>query len=616
MPAKRKARAPAGAASQSTNAAAAADSQPGKRVQHCLPAAFAQLSSAVVRVCVLSYLQLPELFELRHVSAAFTALCDLATVDWMQRAFPSAVQHYSRLAQRASEKELRSHQLRLQRMEQLGLSATETELPPAGLFTFTLSDARFVRGVLQRLGVAGGGLSSRRVSQLELVEHFKNFPGSGRMARHVGGHRSAPSCSLQEVLEALFDSFGHVDDYLRWREKDAAKERSIMLQFPLVFQRKQAWTASAAVERRWRSGSSSRPLLLLLPDTFVDRRVFAFLEFTEIMDLRAVCSTLKPVCECHAVLWMTATFHTALAVIERQQAKQEEKDDVDDEKREEVTAKVKAASMAPSVLSPSSSSASSSPYLLSRLRLPAAGGRPLPPSSFWAVSSSSSQSSSAWLGRLPAASFSVADCVWLRRQLNRAQWLKANQGWRRYVTLSTRQTPLTVNAVEAADWLGVDRAELQGREVETVKRYASREERYDMLDVVRVVLEEHGSAAGFTRHERERRRKRMGGAAQRQRAVRRQAVDAALAAEGLQAEWGPDSDPRQSWFCQQAEFEWRKATWRRKLKRRSLKQGSPQLHRILVAFGMRCEGNCEWGGCGLGENKKTDENEENSGSAD
>ena len=75
-------------------------------------------------------------------------------------------------------------------------------------------------------------------------------------------------------------------------------------------------------------------------------------------------------------------------------------------------------------------------------------------------------------------------------------------------------------------------------------------------------------------------------------------MEAALAAEGLQAEWGVEKDPSHSWFCQQAEFGWYKhAGWGRKRKGQWRKQGSPELHRALLALGMRCEGNCEWGGC-------------------
>ena len=85
---------------------------------------------------------------------------------------------------------------------------------------------------------------------------------------------------------------------------------------------------------------------------------------------------------------------------------------------------------------------------------------------------------------------------------------------------------------------------------------------------------------------------------QSQRAVRRQAVDAALAAEGLQAEWEPGKDARELWLCQEAQFQWRYRGWRIKWTRQMAQQGSPELHRALLALGLECEGYCGWGKCG------------------
>jgi hypothetical protein len=201
--------------------------------------------------------------------------------------------------------------------------------------------------------------------------------------------------------------------------------------------------------------------------------------------------------------------------------------------------------------------------------------------------------------------------VWFRRQLDRAQLLKANETWQRLTEDSTGLGPLTLNAVEASDWYNVTKAELLARRVQPIQgwREYSPLRRYSLLSVLKLVLQKYGRAARFTQHERERTARRRVSTQQRERAARRQAVDAALATEGLHAVWGPEKDPKQSWFCQWAEFEWLKdGGWRRKLKSSYWReQGSPELHRALLALGMACVGSCGFGGCYLQSDEDAEE---------
>ena len=632
MPDKRQRRAPNGTAAQSAEDADAADSRHTKRLKPSRPAPFAQLPSAVLRLCVLSCLQLPELFELSHVSVAFTAVSRQAAVDWMQRAFASTVQHYSQLAHEAAEKEQAWQRWKSRQLEPGQASVSECEPAAAAAFSFTLSDARFVRGEMQRWGVAGS-LSASRLSETEMYAHFKVFNGSLYLSQHVSGHRFVPSCSLHDVLRALFSSYGHVEAYLRWREKDAAKDaarqqrRELSNPQAAVYHeartaREERKTASAAVEKRWRSGSSGRPLLHLLPDAVIGSAVFPFLEFHAIMDMRAVCSSLKPVCEREAVLWMAAAFPAGLATIAQQQQAEQEGSGSKKQKAKKQTGTTahssSSSSSSPSILPFLSSPVSSSPSTTTSERVPAAGAQSSAssPSSSSSVSSSSSPPSSSAasssssrpraLQGPPAASFSLADCVWLRRQLDRAESLRANEEWHRVVVGSAQRRALALSAAEAAEWYDVSKAELLSRSLRPVNR-DSFMPRYSLLSIAAAVLERHGHAASFTQHMREKGGRRRVSAKQRERAERRLAVDAALAAEGLQAEWGPERGPEHTWCCQRVEFEWRKdgkGSWVKKPRKYWTAQGSPELHRALLALGMACHGDCRWGGCLVQANEK------------
>ena len=333
MSAKRKS-VPAVAASTS------ADEADGKRLQSSRPVRFAKLSSAVVRASILSFLQLLELFEVSHVSAAFTEVSKQAAVDWMQRAFASTVQYRSMLARRAAGNKLHS-------------------LAAAAPFTFTLSDAHFVRSEMQRWG-ASGSLSARRLSEAEMLSHFQKFPYAKYVTRRAGGNRSAPSCSLHAVLEALFTRYGHAAAYWRWREKKVAKQRRLQALYPGVFQPQES-KASAAVEKRWRSSSTGSALLLLLPDAVIGCAVLSYLDFSQVMDMRVISSSLKPACERQAALWMAATFPAGLATISQQQQQQARPVEASDDKQKGRRRRLKAAAAesAPSVSSASSSSSSS-----------------------------------------------------------------------------------------------------------------------------------------------------------------------------------------------------------------------------------------------------------------
>jgi hypothetical protein len=122
----------------------------------------------VVRLCILSYLQLTELFEASRVCSALTAVSRQAAVDWMQRAFASIVHLRPQLAQQAAEKKL---QQKKQRSEARGRQLSLPEPAAAAFtFTFTLSDARFVRSEMQHWGAADSP-SSRGLSEWEMHQH-------------------------------------------------------------------------------------------------------------------------------------------------------------------------------------------------------------------------------------------------------------------------------------------------------------------------------------------------------------------------------------------------------------------------------------------------------------
>ena len=227
MPAKRKSRS-ARAASSNADSAPTADSRQTKRLQLSLPAAFAQVSSAVVHACIVSCLQLPELFELSHVSAAFTAVSRQAAVDWMQREFASIVQRRSlpapvSPAAGVTEEKQDGQQTELAESES-GSRASASEPAAAVPFTFTLSDARFVRSEMQQWAVTSS-LSARRLSEAEMLEHFKAFPGSRGLARHGSGdYRFVQLCTLKDVLHALFAKYEHAELYSQWCRRRATKK--------------------------------------------------------------------------------------------------------------------------------------------------------------------------------------------------------------------------------------------------------------------------------------------------------------------------------------------------------------------------------------------------------
>ena len=156
--------------------------------------------------------------------------------------------------------------------------------------------------------------------------------------------------------------------------------------------------------------------------------------------------------------------------------------------------------------------------------------------------------------------------------------------------------PLTLNAAQVTEWYSVSKTQREQRC--TAYSYGGRRARYDLLEVLSIVLQRHGHAAGFTQEKRERERSRAGRGQQRQRAVRRESVDDVLAGEGLQAEWGPEEeDERLPWSCEQVHFHW-DGGWERTRTRQRAQSGSPELHRALLVLGMICIGMCGWGGCG------------------
>ena len=635
MPTKRKSRS-ARAASSSTNDAAATDSRQTKRLQLCLPAAFAHVSSAVVHACIVSCLQLPELFELSHVSAAFTEVSRQAAVDWMQREFASIVRRRSlpapALPVPGAAEEKKGEQQTEQAQQQPG--ATSAPEPAAAApFTFTLSDARFVRSEMQRWGVTGS-LSARRLSEPKMLEHFKAFPGSKDLAEDVCGRRFVPFCTLEDVLGALFAQYKHAEDYAQWRETAGARQHKRQRRSSESKAAQQQQSKKAAKKGRRRKGRAARPLLLLQPDSVIGGGVIALLEFTEIMDLRAVCSSLKPVCERQAALWMAATFPAGLATISRQlrgeEGKAEEEDSGDEKQKDEKVDAAAAAESSPSLSCVSSSSCSplSQPVSSSirphpvsvamSQRVPAAAAEPSASSPcslpFFSPSSSSSSSSSPAVRGLPAASFSVADCVWLRRQLDRAQLLNANEhangGSRRGARRPAKLINLSLSAEEVAEWyrLSLDERDSCRSHQHRYYRYLNR--RWNLLDALSIVLKRHGHVASFSQEltERRLRLQRLRSAHEQRRAARRQAVNAALAAEGLQATWLRGKGPKQPWRCQQAEFEWWKnGGWRKTWTLQPQLQGSPELHRALRALGMACIGKCGWGGCVLQADKQVEE---------
>ena len=523
MPAKRKSRS-ARAASASTNDAAAADSRQTKRLQLSLPAAFAQVSSAVLHACIVSCLQLPELFELSHVSAAFTAVSRQAAVDWMQREFASIVRRRSlpASAHAAGAAEEKKGEQQTEQAQQQPGAAFAPEHAAAAPFTFTLSDARFVRSEMQRWAVTGS-LSASRLSEPEMLEHFKAFPGSKDLAEDVCGRRFVPFCTLEDVLGALFAKYEHAEDYAQWLDKRETRvqRKQQRSSDSKAEQRRQPEKASATGKRRRRKGSAARPLLLLQPDSVIGGGVIALLEFTEIMDLRAVCSSLKPVCERQAALWMAETFPDGLRTIRRQlrrkkrkeekkrKRKEEQDDDDDNERQEDEKVEATAAGSSPSLSSSSSAPSSSLSLLLSssairphpvsdatNQQLPVAAAEPSASSasslSFFSPSSSSSSSSSSAVRGLPAASFSVADCVWLRRQLDRAQLLTANERpngrSRRGERCPAKLANLSLSGEETAEWYRLSLYERDSCRSHEHRYYRYLNRRWNLLDALSIVL--------------------------------------------------------------------------------------------------------------------------------
>ena len=220
---------------------------------------FFALSAVVVQQSILGCLQVHELLEARHVSAAFRPVADGAVLQWMDRSFPSVGYRVdsARAARHLKWEVQKAH------AERVGW-LTPLEPPAQPAFCFVLSDAAFVRHEMARWNVLDlqDDWQPRQLLLDKLAwslqDAFSLYDSFGRVLSSSIMLHDGCRQALITGLSALFQRFHHADAYRSWMQQ-SREERA-------MYSQERPWQVRArrAAEERWRRSSTGQPLLLFL----------------------------------------------------------------------------------------------------------------------------------------------------------------------------------------------------------------------------------------------------------------------------------------------------------------------------------------------------------------
>ena len=427
---------------------------------------------------------------------------------------------------------------------------------------------------------------------------------------------------LIDIAQALFGKHKHaaaIDAAIRpGSDERALESRSESARSRLVAEQQAAKMAAA----RWMAGSTRSQWLLQLPADVLAHSVLGFLDFEQLMGVRAVSRSMQSACERVACAWMNRTFPAGL----QQLVDVQQQPRVVDAQSQAVTGKKKsrrkrmreseegdeqdgaADGRGPSAQDGVSSSPSD--------RLSSSSSSPS-----WSPSSSRTAPSAT--AAVSGASFDMSDCVWTLRQLLWAQRVHYEAMLERHEpgasyrsTISgpaalqrfcLRATQLPASAQRVAD-------ASDGRKKKKKPGGPDKHERYDILPVMHAALGAHGHVGVIVGL----RARRAGVAAKRvcTSELRCEAlvkeVDAAFAQAGATCERKLVMGRSVSITTRVHQFTWRLGTgwdgcfrWgpqplrlhESAQQRTEFHEQGVRVHAAMRALGWQCDGHCGWGEC-------------------
>ena len=499
-------------------------------------------------------------------------------------------------------------------------SSSSSPQPPLDSSDFTPADAVWLRQALSRWRFYNGAENTAEC-RLSRVDAWRAY--NVKWSQQVGRWATwdfHPSTRLVDVAGHLFQRYGHAsrmprrfhrdgflhakaDRYRQWAEEEVARRRAAL---------------------KWEACSNKQPFLLQLHSAVTLHFILFLLDFETLMLLRVVSHSSKPLFEQAAVLWLNQSYSTGLIVARRkieearlrQQAeevkaigrKRKRSGDAEGEgevttprKRESRAVANTASSSAVSATSATSASSADAAILSHDIATPPSlsSSSSSSPTSFLTIRSTSSPST--------ATSYTVADAVWVMRQLNWARSLRFNA--------KKRPNPFGVEvAAEVCKTEGVDRFAISADTwlkrfgpSAKVDQYGRGATRWDVMDVVDVVFSIHADSAGVREAKRRRtmRSKKLQQAASQRKADEIAATKAALQAANVAAYFGDES-----FFSGRVWFKWhRKSGWycshydRPRWDEDELdydEKEEARLHEVMYQMGLHCKaykGGCGWGGC-------------------
>ena len=370
---------------------------------------------------------------------------------------------------------------------------------------------------------------------------------------------------------------------------------------------------------RWAASSSGQPLICLLPTAVTVHSILSLLDFDALMQLRVVSRTFKTLTEQAAVAWLNQRYPAGLRVARRRaeelQAKQLETAGA---KGTKVTGRNKRkrsegadeAGRAPKAPHQHQSEDSSSGLSLSAFSSSletsvffaeaTAGAVRSHATAVFSASFSSSPLFSPPSSPSTAASYSVADAVWVMQELSWARALSINA--KDQLTPTDIRVVAIVCKTDGLEHFCVDGEQWGKHFVSSaaVIHRVSGASRYDVMDIVDLVFSVHGSSAevrSIRQLRKQRRAKLRRATEQRQRAVM-EAMMAALAEANVPAKFRNGD----SLFFQSGRVvQWRRGTWRSWPNlREKADESEVRLHAVMGILGtLKCAltGGCDWGGC-------------------
>ena len=401
-----------------------------------------------------------------------------------------------------------------------------------------------------------------------------------------GRHRHITSLLLIDLATWAFQAtspFDHLDPtYPEQVKKSALVRRSRGYQTEKV-DRERVLDEIAHIQlatQHWMCSSTGAPLLLRLPVDVLLHSILALIDFEPLMDLRSVSRSFQPLVERAAVQWCNRRFPEGLATIQR----------LLQEAGEKASAKTKAQNESKTT-----------------------GKRRRGSETTLATASALSSTSSASSARASSVSYVTADAVWVRQQLNWARKLVYNQEvFARHAALLP--PPPVVSKVDAMAAFPLTAEQWSAAFQAEQKKQRWGYFRPPVIDVISVALRVYGHVQAMLLLQE----KRAAAAAKRQEKAKvkaqekMRAVDLALAAEGLTAEW---KEPGKRLMVGSRTFFWvagqvgRWCTPFREVQQLVNPHGLEQrrIHRALSTVALQCAGRCGWGGCSVAPQEDDDD---------